>query len=106
MVAEIRITPVTADVSFPRLIAQVVEALAETQLQYQVNAMGTSVEGSLDEILDAFRRLHEIARKRSDRVLMELAIDDRAGAEGELVRSLEHVRQLELNTPLERLVRA
>ena len=105
MIAEIRITPVGSEVSFPRLIARVVEALAATPLQYQVNAMGTAVEGSLDEILDAFRRLHEIARKQSDRVLMELAIDDRAGSEGELVRSLEHVKRLELSTPLERLVR-
>ena len=105
MIAEIRITPVGSDVSFPRLVAHVVEALAETPLQYQVNAMGTAVEGSLDEVLDGFRRVHAAVRKQAERVLMELAIDDRATAEGELVRSLEHVRRLEISTPLERLVR-
>jgi uncharacterized protein (TIGR00106 family) len=105
VIAEIRITPVGADVSFARLVARVVEALAETPLSYQVNAMGTAVEGSLDEILDGFRRVHERVRKQSERVLMELAIDDRAGAEGELVRSVDHVKRLEIGTPLERLVR-
>jgi hypothetical protein len=37
-------------------------------------------------------------------VLIELSIDDRAGAEGELVRSLDHLRELS-GQPLERLVR-
>jgi uncharacterized protein (TIGR00106 family) len=104
MIAEIRITPVGSDASFARLIAQVVDALAETPLLYQVNAMGTAVEGTLDQILDAVKRLHGIARKQVDRVLIEVAIDDRAGAEGELTRSLEHVKKLEVATPLERLV--
>jgi uncharacterized protein (TIGR00106 family) len=106
MIAEIRITPVGGKIAFPRLIAEVVDELAQTPLLYQVNAMGTAVEGSLDQILTAFQRIHEVARKQADRVLMELAIDDREGAEGELVRGLEQVRRLELSTPLERLVHA
>ncbi|HEU4430031.1 MAG TPA: thiamine-binding protein [Myxococcota bacterium] len=106
MIAEIRITPVSGEASFPRLIAQVVDALAETPLLYQVNAMGTAVEGTLEQILDAVPRLHAIARKHAERVLIEVAIDDRAGAEGELTRSLERVKRLEVATPLERLVHA
>lgn len=104
MIAEIRITPVGGAGTFPRLVASVVQALADTRLLYQVNAMGTAVEGEFDEILDAFRRVHEIARKHCGRVLMELAIDDRAGAQGELVRSVEQVARLEIDVPTERLV--
>lgn len=104
MIAEIRITPVGRSEDFPRLVARAVEVVAESKLQYHVHAMGTTVEGTLDEILETFRRLHESARKHSSRLLMELAIDDRAGAEGELVRSLERVRSLEVGVPLERLV--
>jgi uncharacterized protein (TIGR00106 family) len=104
MIGEIRVTPVGKSEEFARLVARAVGVIAESKLQYQLSAMGTSVEGSLDEILDAFRRLHEEMRSHCDRVLMELAIDDRAGAEGELVRSLEHVRKLEVGVPLERLV--
>ena len=104
MIAELRVTPIGSGVDFPRIVAEVVRTLAETQVQYQVHAMGTALEGSLDEILDAVRRCHEVVRKQADRVLIEVSIDDRAGAEGELVRSVERVRSLGLGVPVERLV--
>jgi uncharacterized protein (TIGR00106 family) len=104
MLAELRFTPVGSRTSFARLVADVVPILAESPLQYQLHAMGTTLEGDLDAILAVVRRCHEELRKHSDRVLIELAIDDRAAAEGELVRSLRHVRELSLDAPLERLV--
>lgn len=80
--------------------------LAESPLQYQVHAMGTSLEGDLESILDVVRRCHEEARKHADRVLLELSLDDRSSAEGELVRGLQHVRGLRVDAPFERLVRS
>jgi len=103
MLAELRITPVGTRTPFARLIADLLPILAESPLQYRVHAMGTTLEGDLDAILDLVRRCHEELRKHADRVLVELSVDDRAGAEGELVRGLEHVRALS-GTPLERLV--
>ena len=103
MVAELRLTPVGSRVPFAQLIGELLPILAESPLQYQVHAMGTTLEGELDEVLDVVRRCHEEARKHADRVLVELSIDDRAGAEGELVRSLNHLRQCS-SKPLERLV--
>ena len=104
MIAEIRITPVASKLSFARLVAELVPILAESPLQYQVHAMGTSVEGELDAILEVVRKSHRELRKHAPRLLLELSIDDRDAAEGELVRSLEHVRDLEVGAPLERLV--
>lgn len=106
MIAELRITPVGTSPEFARLVAQVVRILSESGLQYVVNPMGTSLEGDLEDILDVVRRCHQELRKHAERVLMEISIDDRAGAEGELVRSLEHVRQVGSGLPLERLVRS
>jgi uncharacterized protein (TIGR00106 family) len=105
MLAELRVTPVGGGRQFAHLIADLMPILAESPLQYQLNAMGTIVEGDLDAILELVRRCHEELRKHADRVLIELSIDDRAGAEGELVRSIEHVRELS-SRPLERFVRA
>ncbi len=104
MLAELRVTPVGAEVSFARLIADLVPILAESPLQYQVHAMGTTLEGDLEAILDFVRRCHETARKHADRVLVEISIDDRTSAEGEIVRGLQHVRDLRVQAPLERLV--
>jgi uncharacterized protein (TIGR00106 family) len=104
MLAELRVTPVGSGISFARLVADLVPLLAESPLQYQVHAMGTTLEGELDAILALVKRCHEEVRKHADRVLLELSLDDRTSVEGELVRGLHHVRELRLEAPLERLV--
>jgi uncharacterized protein (TIGR00106 family) len=104
MLAELRLTPVGTSTPFVRLVADLLPILGESRLQYRVHPMGTTVEGELDAILDLVHRCHEEARKRAERVLIEISIDDRAGAEGELVRSLDHLHELS-HRPLERLVR-
>lgn len=104
MLAELRVTPVGSTTPFARLIADLVPILAESPLQYQVHAMGTTLEGELEPILDLVRRCHAEARKHADRVLIEISIDDRTSAEGEMVRSLQHVRELSVEGTLERLI--
>jgi uncharacterized protein (TIGR00106 family) len=104
MLAQLRLTPVGSRISFASLVADIVPILAASPLQYQVHAMGTTLEGELDAILAVVRRCHDELRKHADRVLIELSIDDRTAAQGELVRSLRHVRELNLEAPLERLV--
>ena len=103
MLAELRVTPVDSEVSFAQLIADLVPILAESPVQYQVHAMGTTLEGGIDEILAVVRRCHEETRRHADRVLLELSIDDRAAADGEIVRSVEQIRELEVAAPLERI---
>lgn len=104
MLAELRVTPAGSKISFSRLIASLVPILAESPLQYQVHAMGTTLEGELSAILALVQRAHVEARKHADRVLIELSIDDRTLNSGEIVRSLRHVRELNVSAPLERLV--
>jgi uncharacterized protein (TIGR00106 family) len=104
MLAELRITPLAPEADFARHVATVVEVLATTRLHYQVHAMGTTLEGELEEILDLVRRCHGGLRKHASRVLIELSIDDRAGKEGELVRSMERLREVAHGAPLERLI--
>jgi uncharacterized protein (TIGR00106 family) len=104
MLAEIRVTPVGSKTSFARLIAELVPILAGSPLQYQVHAMGTTLEGELEAIFEVVRNCHRALRNSTDRVLIELCLDDRSGAEGEMVRSLQHVRALRVDAPLERLV--
>lgn len=103
MLAELRVTPVGGSAPFARLVAEVIPILQESPLQYRVHAMGTTLEGELDDILGVVRRCHQELRKDAERMLIELSIDDRAGAEGELVRSVEHVRELASGVPTERV---
>jgi uncharacterized protein (TIGR00106 family) len=104
MLAELRVTPVGSKTSFARIVADLVPILADSPLQYQVHAMGTTLEGDLDAILEVVRRCHRTLRSESERLLIELSIDDRAAPEGEIVRSLQHLRSQRVDAPLERLV--
>jgi uncharacterized protein (TIGR00106 family) len=106
MLAELRITPVGSGMPFARLVAEIVPILAESPLQYQVHAMGTTLEGDLESILQVVRRCHQRLCTHADRLLLELSLDDRTHPEGELARSVEHVRRLSGTTPLERFAHA
>ena len=104
MLAELRITPVESDDKFLKEVATVVRVLADSPVGYQVNAMGTTVEGELDAILDIVRRCHQELAKDSRRTLIELSIDDRAAKPGELERSLRHLREATFGAPVERVL--
>jgi|GEM_PF-1561534 len=106
MLAELRITPVDVRTDFAALLASVLRVVHDSALPYSVNAMGTVVEGDLGVILQMVRRCHEEARKHTDRVLIELALDDREGRPNELAHSLDRLREVALDVPLERHVAA
>jgi uncharacterized protein (TIGR00106 family) len=93
VLAELRVTPIGSRTSFARLIADLVPVLAESPLQYQVHAMRTTLEGDLEPILELVRRSHEEAQEHANRVLIELSIDDRTRAEGEIVRTVSSRRR-------------
>lgn len=79
VVAEITITPVVGDALRPYIDAAVDE-VRKSGLNYEVEAMGTTVEGELDQVLEVVKKAHEAVRnKGAQRVLTEVKIDDRVG---------------------------
>jgi uncharacterized protein (TIGR00106 family) len=77
------ITPIgTGSPSVSRWVAGVEEILRATRLEHQLTAMGTIVEGDLDEILAVVRRMHEHPfTQGAVRVSTLLKIDDRRDKE-------------------------
>lgn len=73
------ITPIgTATPSVSRYVAGVERILQESGLVHQLTAMGTIIEGDLDEILAVVRRMHEHPfTQGAQRVSTSLRIDDR-----------------------------
>ncbi len=73
------ITPLgTGTPSVSRFVAGVERILRETGLTHQLTAMGTIIEGDLDEILAVVRRMHEHPfTEGALRVSTSLRIDDR-----------------------------
>ncbi len=79
LVAEITITPVVGDELRPYVDAAIDE-VRKSGLNYEVEAMGTTVEGELEQVLDVVKNAHEAVRRRgANRILTEVRIDDRVG---------------------------
>ena len=57
--AEIQVVPIGAGVSVRPHVQRAHELLAESGLTVALHAFGTNVEGELDQILEAIRRVHE-----------------------------------------------
>ena len=78
-VAFLTITPLgTATTSLSSYVAGVERILQGTSLTHQLTAMGTIIEGEVDEILAVIRRMHEHPFTQGAlRVSTSLRIDDR-----------------------------
>jgi uncharacterized protein (TIGR00106 family) len=78
-IAFLTITPLgTGTPSVSRFVAGVEKILRQTSLHHQLTAMGTIIEGDLDEILAVVRRMHEHPfTQGAQRVSTSLRIDDR-----------------------------
>jgi uncharacterized protein (TIGR00106 family) len=74
----VSITPLGTGTSVSRYVAGVERILRDTSLKSQLTAMGTIIEGDLDEILAVIRRMHEHPfTQGAARVSTFLKIDDR-----------------------------
>jgi len=74
MIGEISVVPQT-DGPARELIAKLLAEIADQGLHYQVGALGTSVEGELEPILDAVRAIDARLRAEGvERAVIELRL--------------------------------
>lgn len=78
VVAEFTITPVVGGELTP-FINAAVDEVKKSGLKYEVDAMGTTVEGDLDRIVEVVRNAHQAVKNMgAKRVLTEIRIDDKS----------------------------
>jgi uncharacterized protein (TIGR00106 family) len=92
-VVEISVVPIGLQTtSMSTYVAQAVKVLKESNLRYEMTAMGTIISGDLDEIWAVLKRMHESCfQLNAPRVLTQIKIDDRrdkAGSPEQKVRSV------------------
>jgi uncharacterized protein (TIGR00106 family) len=90
---EMSITPLGLGESVSRYVAECVDLVDRSGLDYELHAMGTIVEGELDEVLDLLRRCIEKTAKHSDRVTCAAKIDYRRGRNGRLKSKVASVEE-------------
>ncbi len=76
--AELMVVPVSG-VPMKPVVDRAIEAIKHSGVKYEVGALATTLEGSLEQIFDAASKVHQAAMAQAkDRVITELRIDERA----------------------------
>jgi uncharacterized protein (TIGR00106 family) len=90
---EMSITPLGKGESVSQYVAECVNLVDSSGLDYELHAMGTIVEGELDQVLDVMRRCIEQVATHSDRVTCAAKLDFRRGHFGRLKSKVTSVEQ-------------
>ena len=90
---EMSITPLGKGESVSQYVAECVELVDQSGLDYELHAMGTIVEGELDQVLDLLRRCLEQVARHSDRVTCSAKLDYRRGHSGRLKSKVASVEE-------------
>jgi len=95
-IAEVSVVPLgTKTASVSQYVARAVKVLeGEKGLKYEITAMGTIVEGELDRILAAVKKMHEATFGEGvARVLTTVKIDDRRDKAQGMKEKVDSVRK-------------
>jgi uncharacterized protein (TIGR00106 family) len=92
-------TPLGKGASVSPFVARCLEVVAASGLDYRLHAMGTTLEGELDEVLAVVRRCFDALQADCDRISCSIKIDYRKGPGGRLEGKVRKVESL-LGRPL------
>ena len=95
VIAEITVVPLgTGTPSLSRYVADAVKALEDTGICYTLTPMGTVLEGTLEEVLEAVRMLHRLPfNKGAARVSTRLVIDERRDKDASAAGKIKSVEE-------------
>jgi uncharacterized protein (TIGR00106 family) len=90
---EMSITPLGKGESVSQYVAECVDIIDTSGLDYELHAMGTIIEGELADVLDLMRRCIEQVATHSDRVTCAAKLDFRRGHVGRTRSKVASVEQ-------------
>lgn len=93
MLLELSVIPLGRGRSISEDLADLLQIIDASGLDYQLTATGTILEGSWDQLLDVARRCHEQMRQRTERVITLMKIDDYGGRRDRLKGAVASIEQ-------------
>ena len=90
---EFSITPLGKGQSVSQYVARSLAIIDASGLDYRLHAMGTIVEGELDEVLDVWKQCLAAMAADCDRVTCTAKLDYRKGQSGRLDAKVASVEQ-------------
>jgi len=92
---EMHVVPIGQDeLSIARYVAMTSDVCTERHLKHEVTPMGTVVDGSLEECLEAVRESTEKVLSQAPRVIVSVTLDVRPGEFGRLDRKRTKIREI------------
>jgi len=93
MLADLTIIPIGGNGHTSDTLANVLKAVDDSGITYQLTPTSTCLEGSWEKIVNVTRLCHEIARRHHAHVVTQLRIED-DGIDGAMLRhNLESVEE-------------
>ena len=90
---EFSMSPLGQGESVSSYVARVVDIIDKSGLDYQLHAMGTVIEGEIDEVLSVLKNCFEELSSDCDRISCTAKLDYRAGASGRLQSKITSVEE-------------
>lgn len=93
MVMELTIIPLGGGRSISGDIADLVKIIEASGLEYRMTAFGTLIEGTWDQLMDVAKYCHFETRKKTERVLTMMRLDDHGERTGEIGGAVDRVER-------------
>ena len=90
---EFSMTPLSRGESVSPYVARCLDIIDRSGLDYRLNAMGTIVEGEIDQVLAVLKECFEAMRADCDRITCTAKLDYRKGPAGRLESKVESVQR-------------
>jgi len=93
VIVELSIFPTDKGESVSAYVARALDVIQASGLPYELNPMGTVIEGEWDDIMGVVSRCFDELRKDSKRVYLALKADYREGPMGRMQHKVSAVRE-------------
>jgi uncharacterized protein (TIGR00106 family) len=90
---EMSVVPMGVGESVSQYVAECIDLIDKSGLNYEVHSMGTIVEGDLADVVNLMRECIEKMATHSDRVSCAAKLDYRKGKSGRLAGKVDSVEQ-------------
>ncbi len=90
---EFSMSPLEKGESVSQYVKRSLEIIEASGLDYRLHAMGTIIEGELDQVLDVMRKCFEAMSADCNRITCTAKLDYRRGSQGRLESKVASVEQ-------------
>lgn len=101
MLLELSVIPLGRGRSISADIAELVKIIEASGLDYRLTAAGTILEGNWEKVMDVARKCHSEMRRKTERVVTFMKVDDYGERTGRLVAAVASV-ETKVGKPLKK----